>query len=83
MSSPEKANESMQLVKDAINKVSKERTNVGVTQNRLEYTLSNLEVTYANLSEANSRIRDVDYAKDISFDDACDTVRRIMDSITE
>lgn len=63
VSSPEKANESMQLVKDAINKVSKERTNVGVTQNRLEYTLSNLEVTYANLSEANSRIRDVDYAK--------------------
>ena len=27
--------------------------------------------------------RDFDYAKDISFDDACDTVRRIMDSITE
>ena len=27
--------------------------------------------------------RDFDYAKDISFDDACDTVQRIMDSITE
>lgn len=27
--------------------------------------------------------RNFDYAKDISFDDACDTVRRIMDSITE
>ena len=27
--------------------------------------------------------RDFDYAKDISFDDACDTVHRIMDSITE
>ena len=27
--------------------------------------------------------RDFDYAKDISFDDACDTIQRIMDSITE
>lgn len=27
--------------------------------------------------------RDFDYAKDISFDDACDTVQRIMGSITE
>lgn len=27
--------------------------------------------------------RDFDYAKDISFDDACDTVQRIMDSIME
>ncbi|MBR2875654.1 MAG: flagellin [Clostridia bacterium] len=63
VSSPEKALESLQIVKDAINSVSKERANVGVTQNRLEYTLSNLEETYANLSEANSRIRDVDYAK--------------------
>lgn len=63
VSSPEKANESMQLVKDAINKVSTERANLGVTQNRLEYTLSNLEESYTNISEANSRIRDVDYAK--------------------
>ena len=27
--------------------------------------------------------RDFDYAKDISFDDSCDTVQRIMDSIVE
>lgn len=27
--------------------------------------------------------RDFNYAKDISFDDACDTVQRIMDSVTE
>ena len=27
--------------------------------------------------------REFDYAKDISFDDACDTIRRIMDSIVE
>ena len=63
VSSPEKANESIQLVKDAINQVSKERINVGVTQNRLEYTLNNIAETYSNLAEANSRIRDVDYAK--------------------
>ena len=27
--------------------------------------------------------RDFDYAKDNSFDDTCDTIQRIMDSITE
>ena len=53
----------MQLVKDAINKVSSERATVGATQNRLEYTLNNLAETYTTLAEANSRIRDVDYAK--------------------
>lgn len=63
VSSTEKAQDSMQLVKDAINQVSRERSNVGATENRLEYTLANLEETYLNLSEANSRIRDVDYAK--------------------
>lgn len=63
VSSPEKAAESMKLVKDAINKVSTERVNVGVSQNRLEYTLNNISETYMNLAEANSRIRDVDYAK--------------------
>ena len=63
VSSPEKATESLKVVKDAINKVSTERANVGVTQNRLEYTLNNITETYSNLAEANSRIRDVDYAK--------------------
>ena len=63
VSSPEKAQEAMQIVKDAINQVSRERSKVGATQNRLEYTMANLEETYLNLSEANSRIRDVDYAK--------------------
>lgn len=63
VSTTEKAQEALQLVKDAINKVSFERSNIGATENRLEYTMSNLEETYSNLSEANSRIRDVDYAK--------------------
>ena len=36
---------------------------IGATENRLEYTMANLEETHLNLSEANSRIRDVDYAK--------------------
>lgn len=63
VSSPEKAQEAMQIVKDAINQVSRERSKVGATQNRLEYTMANLEETHLNLTEANSRIRDVDYAK--------------------
>lgn len=63
VSSSENASASMQIVKDAINKISRERSNLGARQNRLEYTMNNLEETHLNLSEANSRIRDVDYAK--------------------
>jgi len=46
----------------AIEKVSGQRANLGAIQNRLISTSKNLEITNENLSAANSRIRDVDYA---------------------
>ncbi|MDN6626227.1 MAG: flagellin, partial [Pisciglobus halotolerans] len=49
----------------AIGKVSTERANLGATQNRLDHTVSNLATTKENLSEANSRIRDVDMAEEM------------------
>ena len=49
----------------AIEKVSTERANLGATQNRLDHTVSNLATTKENLSEANSRIRDVDMAEEM------------------
>ncbi|MGL5756413.1 MAG: flagellin, partial [Paraclostridium sp.] len=39
--------------------------NLGATQNRLEYTSSNLTTSTENLSAAESRIRDVDVAKEM------------------
>ncbi len=46
----------------AINAVSQERSKLGALQNRLEYTINNLSTSAENLTAAESRIRDVDYA---------------------
>jgi len=46
----------------AIEKVSGQRAFLGAIQNRLVSTSNNLQVNVENLSAANSRIRDVDYA---------------------
>lgn len=52
-------------IDSAIKTVSTERANLGATQNRLDHTVSNLATTKENLSEANSRITDVDMAEEM------------------
>ncbi|MBI6872717.1 flagellin [Clostridium aciditolerans] len=52
-------------VNDAIEKVSKERSKLGAVQNRLEHTISNLNNASENLQSAESRVRDVDMAKEM------------------
>jgi len=49
-------------IDNAINKVSTERAKLGAYQNRLEHTINNLGTSSQNLTAAESRIRDVDYA---------------------
>lgn len=49
----------------AIKTVSDQRADLGAVQNRLEHTINNLTTTNENLSEANSRIRDVDMAEEM------------------
>ena len=49
----------------AIKTVSDQRATLGAVQNRLEHTINNLTATNENLSEANSRIRDVDMAEEM------------------
>ena len=58
------ASASIDKVKNAINAVSTQRASLGAFQNRLEYTINNLDVA-ENLSAANSRIRDTDMAKEM------------------
>ncbi|MCL6426643.1 flagellin Hag [Bacillus subtilis] len=53
-------------VDSAINKVSTERGKLGAVQNRLEHTINNLSASGENLTAAESRIRDVDMAKEMS-----------------
>ena len=49
----------------AIKTVSNQRAGLGAVQNRLEHTINNLTATNENLSDANSRIRDVDMAEEM------------------
>jgi flagellin len=63
VSSKEGAQGSLMTIDSAIEKVSGQRASLGAIQNRLISTSNNLEITNENLSAANSRIRDVDYAQ--------------------
>ena len=49
-------------VDNAIAQVASQRADLGAIQNRMESTVSNLKVTSENLSAANSRIQDADFA---------------------
>ena len=59
------ANAAIETVRTAIDTVSTQRANLGAIQNRLEYTINNLDTTAENMTAANSRIRDTDMAKEM------------------
>ncbi len=63
VSSKEGSQDSLASVDSAIEKVSGYRSFLGAIQNRLVSTSNNLQVSTENMSAANSRIRDVDYAE--------------------
>ena len=65
VSNADAARNAINVVKEAISKVSTNRANMGALQNRLEHTINNLDVAVENLSAANSRIRDTDMAKEM------------------
>ncbi|ANT56258.1 flagellin Hag [Bacillus sp. FSL R5-0820] len=56
----------LKIVDSAINQVSSQRAKLGAVQNRLEHTINNLGASGENLTAAESRIRDVDMAKEMS-----------------
>ena len=59
------ANKAISNIEKAIQMVSAERAKLGAYQNRLEHTINNLGTASENLSAAESRIRDVDMAKEM------------------
>ena len=63
ISKREGAASAIDTIRAAIDKVSEQRAVLGATQNRLEYTINNLDTASENLQSANSRIRDTDMAK--------------------
>lgn len=61
----ESAARSITIVDSAIDRVSGQRAKLGAYQNRLEHTINNLTVAGTNLQAAESRIRDLDMAKEM------------------
>lgn len=59
------ANSGIQIIDAAIKQVSAQRSKLGAVQNRLEHTIRNLDNAAENLQAAESRIRDVDMAKEM------------------
>ncbi len=64
IASKEGAQDSLSSIDSAIEKVSGQRAVLGSLQNRLVSTSNNLQTYTENMSAANSRIRDVDYAEE-------------------
>ncbi|WP_252248116.1 flagellin, partial [Clostridium sp. ZBS20] len=65
VSDASKATASIETIDTALGKVSTERAKLGANQNRLEHTINNLNTSSENLQAAESRVRDVDMAKEM------------------
>jgi flagellin len=65
VSSHTAASSTISEVQNLIKHVSKQRSQLGAVQNRLEYTVDNLENYSENLTDAESRIRDTDMATEM------------------
>ncbi|MDR1470966.1 MAG: flagellin [Synergistaceae bacterium] len=59
------AGRAMTIIDNAIGKVSSQRAKLGAYQNRLEHTISNLTTAATNTTASESRIRDIDMAKEM------------------
>ncbi len=57
---------SLSVLDDALIRVNSIRADLGALQNRLQSTINNLAISDENLSAANSRIRDADFAEEVS-----------------
>lgn len=65
LSSQTSASQAIEIFDSAIGKVSSIRGEYGAIQNRLEHTIANLHNTEENLTSAESRIRDIDMAREM------------------
>lgn len=61
----ESAQKAITIFENAINEVSSIRAKLGAYQNRLEHSINSLNISAENLTEALSRVEDVDMAKEM------------------
>jgi flagellin len=59
------ATDAIDIIADAIQKVSTQRSALGAVQNRLEHTIKNLDNVVENTTAAESQIRDTDMATEM------------------
>ncbi len=65
LSAPDEANRAIGTLDSALQKINKQRADLGAYQNRLEKTVVGLDVGAENLQASESRIRDTDMAKEM------------------
>jgi flagellin len=65
LSTPDKANISISVIDEALQKVSKQRADLGAYQNRLNHAVRGLSIGAENIQAAESRIRDTDMAAEM------------------
>jgi flagellin len=64
ISTPEQANRNIGVLDQALKRVNKQRADLGAYQNRLEMAVRGIDIGAENLQASESRIRDVDMAKE-------------------
>jgi flagellin len=62
---PEEANRAIGTLDAALKKINKQRADLGAYQNRLDHAVRGIDVAAENLQAAESRIRDVDMAREM------------------
>ncbi len=63
VTSEKNATDAIGVIADALQQVSRQRSDLGAIQNRLEHTINNLDNVVENTTAAESRIRDTDMAQ--------------------
>ncbi|MGL4937472.1 flagellin, partial [Shewanella sp.] len=58
------AQDAISIIDAAIGQIDEQRADLGAVQNRLSYTINNLGNIQTNVTDARSRIMDVDFAKE-------------------
>jgi len=66
LSTPELANTAIGKLDSALQKVNKQRADLGAYQNRMEFAIKGIQVGAENLQAAESRIRDTDMASEMA-----------------
>ena len=65
LATPDEANRAIGTLDEALMKINKQRADLGAYQNRLEKTVSGLDIGAENLQASESRIRDTDMAEEM------------------